>query len=213
MPQAEHEGEVAFGEPEHPERQILDRFFDKLAEGDLSGAAKELRTLHEEGGSLCRSDVEIVADLLDGSAPGNFPYQLGFAKRGRGRPRHGLQSQLQAPWNAFSGDEIEASKALRKLDALEGTDVGTLAGLLGDDPALHERFPWRLVLKRPRRGRPKKTMRTGARQFATALVATEARSRHKHAKRAIGEVCDRTKLSRPTVYKAEKAMRDKSRIT
>jgi hypothetical protein len=204
--------EDAFVEPEHPERQILDRFFDKLAERDLSGAAEELRTLHAAGGSLCRSDVEVVADLFDGSAAGTvFPYQLGFAKRGRGRPRR--QSQLQAPWNAFaSGDNVKASEALRKLDALGGPDLKTLSGLLGDDPELHARFPWRLVLQKqkPESGRPT-TMSTQARRWTTALIAAEARSRDR-AKRAIGELCERIKLSRATVYNAENAMRDKSRI-
>jgi hypothetical protein len=209
---AEYEEEVAFVEPEHPDRQILDRFFDKLTNRDLSGAAKELRTLHARGGSLCRSDIEIVADLFDGSAAGFvFPYKLGFTKRGRGRPS--LQSQLQGLWNAFAiGDEVKASEALRKLDALGGPDLKTLSGLLGDDPELHACFPWRLVLQKqkPGSGRPR-TMRTQARQWARAFMAAEARSRDR-AKRAIGELCERTKLSRATVYNAEKAMRDKSRI-
>jgi hypothetical protein len=208
----EYEEEVAFVEPEHPERQILERFFDKLAERDHLGAAEELRTLHAAGGSLCRSDVELVADLLDGSAAGIvFPYQLEFAKRGRGRPRG--QSQLQAPWNTFaSGDDVKASEALRKLDALGGPDLKTLSGLLGDDPELHARFPWRLVLRKQKPGRGRaRTMRTQARQWARAFMAAEARSRDR-AKRAIGELCERTKLSRATMYYAEKAMRDKSRI-
>jgi hypothetical protein len=209
---AEYEEEFASVEPEHPERQILDRFYDKLAERDLSGAAEELRTLHAAGGSLCRLDVEQLAALVDGSAAEiAFPYRLGFAKRGRGRPSH--QSQLQAPWNAFaSGDGAKASEALRNLDALGGPDLQTLAGLLGDDPELHARFPWRLVLQKqkPGRGRPR-TLLTRARQRTTALLAAEARSRDR-AKRAIGELCERIKLSRVTVYNAEKAVRDKSRI-
>ena len=211
---AEYEGEVAFVGPEHPERQILDRFFDKLAEGDLSGAAEELQTLHAAGGSLSRPDVELVADLLDGSAVGTVsPYGLGFAKRGRGRPKHAVQSQLQAPWNAFaSGDEVKASEALRKLDVLGGTDLETLAGLLSDDLAFHAHFAWRLVLQNPRQGKPK-TRRTEARQFTTALIFTEARSRHKHMKVAIWEVSRRTGFNRAAIYKALKAVRDKSRIT
>jgi hypothetical protein len=212
--EAEYEEEVAFVEPEHPHRQILDRFFDKMAERDLSGAAKELRTLHDKGGSLCRSDLELLADLLDASsALGTaFPYRLGFVKRSRGRPGHAPQSQLRAPWNAFAiGDNVAASGALRKLDALGGPDLKTLAFLLGDDPALHAYSLWRLVLQNPRRGRPR-TMRTQARQSTTAFMAAEARSRDKCAKRAVWEVLDRTKLSRATVYNAEKAMRDKSRI-
>jgi hypothetical protein len=55
-------------------------------------------------------------------------------------------------------------------------------------------------------------MRAQARQSARAFIAADARSRDKCAKRAIGELCVRTKLSRATVYNAEKAMRDKSRI-
>jgi len=209
---AEYEEELAFVEPEHEDRKILDRFFGKLAERDLSGAAKELWALDAAGGSLCRSDVELVAELFDvTSALGTaFPYRLGFAQRGRGRPK--LQSQLQAPWNAFAiGDDAKASEALRKLDFLGGPDLKTLAGLLGDDPALHACLPWRLVLRNPRRGRPM-TMRTQARQWARAFMAAEARSRDRYAKRAIGELCERIKLSRATVYNAEKVMRDKSRI-
>jgi hypothetical protein len=164
--EAEYEEAVASLEPEHPDRQILDRFFDKLAEGDLSAAAKELWALHAAGGSLCRSDVELVADLLDGSAAGTvFPYQLGFAKRGRGRPRHALQGHLQAPWNAFAtGDELKTSEELRKLDALGGTDLETLAGLLSDDLALHAHFPWRLVLQ----NRDRESRRLGAQKYVSS---------------------------------------------
>jgi hypothetical protein len=213
--EAEYEEAVASLEPEHPERRILDRFCDKLAEGDLAGAAKELWALDDAGGSLCRSHIEFVADLLDGSATGTvFPYGLGFRKRGRGRPKSVLQSHLQAPWSAFaSGDELKTSEALRELDALGGTDLETLARLLSGDPTLPAYFPWRLVPQKqnPKRGRPR-TMRTQARQGTRAIAAAEARSRYKHAKPAIWELCERTKLSRATVYKAEKAMRDKSRI-
>jgi hypothetical protein len=211
----EYQEEFPFGEPEHPERQILDRSFEELAEGDLSGAGEELQTLHAAGGSLSRPDVELVADLLDASSALGiaFPYRLGFAQRGRGRPRHTLQGHLQAPWNAFaSGDELKASEALRKLDALTGTDLEILAGLLTDNPALHAHFPWRLVRQNPRQGKPK-TMRVEARQFATVLMFTEARSRHKQMKAAIWEVSSRTGLSRAAIYKALKAVRDKSGIT
>jgi hypothetical protein len=54
----EYEEEIASVEPEHPDRQILDRFFDNLGEGDLSGATEELRTLVAAGGSLSRWDIE-----------------------------------------------------------------------------------------------------------------------------------------------------------
>jgi hypothetical protein len=85
----EYEEEFPSGEPEHPHRQILDRFFCKIADRDLSGAAKELRTLHDKGGSLCRSDLELLADLLDASsALGTaFPYRLGCVKRSRAGAR------------------------------------------------------------------------------------------------------------------------------
>jgi hypothetical protein len=209
--EAEYEEGVAFEEPEHPDRRVLDRFFERLGEGDLSGAAEELRALHAAGGKLCRRDVELLANLLDGSAFGiAFPYQLRFAKRGRGRPKRALQSQPQAPWNAFArGDEIEASKALNALrnpDDIAGIDVGTLAALLGDDPAIHEHFPWKLVLKCPRRGKPK-AMSTVARQFWIASMVRKARIPPKQMKQAVWEVCNQTGLSTATVYKAVNAMR------
>jgi len=204
--EVEYEEDAPFEEPEHPHRRIIDRFFDELAKPDLSGAAQELRTLHAAGGSLRGSDVGLLADFLVGSVVGiPFPFQLGFEKRGKGRPRHALQSHLQAPWNAFaSGDEVKASEALRKFDIIEGDDVEMLARLLSDDPAIHEHFPWRLVPKRPEPGQPK-TMSKLARQFTIACMVAEARRRHKQMKGAVGEVCERTGLSPAMVYKALKA--------
>jgi len=201
-------------EPEHPERLIIDHFLEEVGEGNRLGAAKELRALYAAGGMMTPAEFELVAVLLEGSACRGdvFPWRLEFAKRGKGRPRHSQQNQLPAPWNAFaSGDEVEAAKALRKLDALEAPDIKILAGLLDDDPTLHTHFPWRLVLKRPCPGKPR-TWGTMARQFMWACLIAEVRGRHKCAKGAIGEVCDRTGLSQATVYKALKANRDKSRI-
>jgi hypothetical protein len=210
----EYEPEPEYEEPESPERRIIDHFFEELGERKRSGAAEALRALHSAGGSLCRPDVELLADLLDGSADLSdvFPYRLEFAGRGPGRPRHSLQNQLQAPWIAFAnGDEFESAKTLRQRNSLGGTDLLVLAGLLDDDPALNALFPWRLVLHaRKKRGKPK-TLRTRARQFTTALIFEEARSRAKQVKGAIYEVCDRTKLNRSTFYKARKSI-DKSRI-
>ena len=211
--EAGYEEDAPF-EPEHPDRRILDRFFDELGEGNVSGAEEELRALHTAGGSFDGTDVELVAGLLDGSAVGTvFPFKLKFAKRGRGRPRHSLQSQMQPPWDAFAtGDKIESSRALRKLNAVAGADVKILADLLDDDPALAALFPWRLILKLQRRGRPRRIMRTSARQFTIAGMVAKARPRHKQMKSAVWEVCERTGLSSATVYKAVKIMRDKSRI-
>lgn len=200
-------------EAEHPDRRIIVRFFDELSEGNPSGAAKHLRALHATGGLLIRTDLELLADLLDGTVSDVFPWRLEFAKRGRGRPRHLLQKDLPAPWNAFaSGDKVKSSKALRELEALGGTDLKILAGLLDNDPELRKRFPSLLVLKLPRRGKPS-TLMTQAGHFSIDRMVSEARTRHKQMKGAVGEVCDRTGLSRSTVYEAMKAMRRKSRFT
>jgi hypothetical protein len=196
---------------ESPESRIIDGFFEELAKGNRIEAAKKLRVLHAASGSLIASDLELVSELLIGTDFGEiFPWRLGFERRRRGRPpRHSPQNQLSAPWIAFAkGDEAESAKALLELKFLGGPDLETFAGLMDDDPALKPLFPCRLVLMR-KSGRPK-TMRTGARQFATAFIAAAARTRMPK-KRAIGDVCDRTKLSRATVYSAEKAIRDKSR--
>ena len=207
--------ESEYEDPESPERRIIDHFLDELGEGKRSGAAKQLRALRSAGGSLCRSDVEHLADLLDGTGDFGdiFPWRLEFAGRARGRPRHSLQSQLQAPWIPFAnGDEVESAKALRQLDSLGGTDLEIFAGLLDDDPSLHALFPYRLVLKaRKKRGRPK-TLRTQARHFMTALIFEEARTRAKQKKGAVWEVCNQTKLSQAALYKARKKMLDKSPI-
>jgi hypothetical protein len=209
--EAGYEVDAPFEEPEHPDRQILDRFFDELGEGKVSGAAEELRALHAAGGSFCGTDVKLVAGLLDGSAVGFlFEFQLKFVKRVRGRPSRSLQSQMQPPWDAFAtGDKIESSRALRKLNAVAGADVKILADLLDDDPALPALFPWRLVLKLPRRGRPRRIWPTSVRQATIARMVAEARP-HKQMKSVVWEVSKQTGLSRAAIYKA--AQRDKSRI-
>ena len=150
-------------EPESPESQYVDAFFDAIAAGKEVQAANALRSLE----SLDGYPLEFLADLLDGLPiyRGIFPHRLELKKLGKGRPKKkpdtsNLNCLELGCATAFfheiaAGNAPEAANALRTLKTLHGAQLKLLADLFDAKAVLPEGFYWRLKLVgRRASGRP-----------------------------------------------------------
>ena len=196
-------------EPDSPESQTIDVFFQAVAAGKGTHAANALRSLE----SLDGFSLECLADLLD-NLPlygGLFPRQLKLKKLGRGRPKNnpdasklkhlGLGRATAFFQGIAAGNAPEAAKALRSLKSLQGTRLNLLADLFDAKAFSPKGFYWRLKLTAPHAGTTRDRLTTVEKDFGWNLVLREALAAHPGAKKEaiIHEVMTRARKPRTTV--------------
>jgi hypothetical protein len=199
-------------EPESPESQYVDAFFDAIAAGKEVQAANALRSLE----SLDGYPLEFLADLLDDLPIYGqiFPHRLEWKKlSGRGRPKKkpdtsNLNCLELGCATAFfhgiaAGNAPEAAKALRTLKTLHGAQLKLLADLFDAKAVLPEGFYWRLKLVGRRAGTPvnRLNLKRVAKDFWERRVLTSALAAHPGGKKEaiIHEVMKRACKPRSTV--------------
>jgi hypothetical protein len=198
-------------EPESPESEAVNNFFDAIAAGKGVRAANALRSLE----SLDGYSLEFLADLLDNlKIYGQiFPYRLKWEKLGgKGRPKKkpdtsnlnclGLGCATAFFHGIAAGNAPEAAKALRTLKTLHGAQLKLLADLFDAKAVLPEGFYWRLNLAAPHAGTTVDSVSSAARDFwwkpflNAALAAHPAGAKKEAVKH---ELMKRTGKSRTTV--------------
>jgi hypothetical protein len=197
-------------EPESPESESINDFFDSIAAGKGAQAANALRSLESVDGFV----LEFLADLLD-HLPiyGNIsPHQLEFKKLGgKGRPKKKPDTSnvnclaLGRATTFFhgiaAGNAPKSAKALRTLKNLHGAQLKLLADLFDPKAVLPQGFYWRLKLAHPHAGTTVDSLRSAARDFGWKLALRAAQAKHPGSKMEAvkHELMMQTHKSRTTV--------------
>ena len=200
-------------EPDPPECQLNDAFLEALTTGDHSAAADALRELKLLGGSLDGVTLELLADLLVGTAHRHlFPCRLVIGKRRRGRPavqkkvNGGFSYKTRKFLNAIaSGDKQAAADNLRHMSSLGAAELEILADLFDDNPQSDLALRYRFKLVRYRRGNPAYLLESKAKAFVRNLLVENAGVSKKEA--GIEEAMQKTGNCRATIQKARRDCR------
>jgi hypothetical protein len=133
------------------------------------------------GGSLDGVTIQLLADMLVGTAPPNiFPCRIEIRKRGRGRPA--AQKKENVEFNQktktflkaiASRDMQAAADILGHTSSLDAADLEILADLLGENPKSDIALRYRLKLVRHRKGNPVVPLESKARAFVLNLLVEE----------------------------------------
>jgi hypothetical protein len=146
---------------------------------------------------------------------------LEFKHRRRGRPElqpgsGGLSTPEDKLIDALKrGDSAAAGAALRAMKRLHGPALDCLALLLEDSPKLGPSFPWRLLLRYRRRGRPYNLLRSGVKTFGRSLAFANAKAdivrsgKKPKVEAAVAAVMEKSGCSRSTIFNAVKQHRPK----
>jgi hypothetical protein len=203
-------------QPESPESESVNNFFEAIAAGKGVRVANALRSLE----SLDGYPLEFLADLLDNLPVYGqiFPHRLKWEKLGgKGRPKKkpdtsnlnclGLGCATAFFHGIAAGDAPEAAKALRTLKTLHGAQLKLLADLFDTKAELPEGFHWRLKFAAPHAGKTVDSMSSAGRDFGWNMLLMAALAKFPEKKEAaIHHAMKQTGKSRSTVINRMKRL-------
>jgi hypothetical protein len=215
-------------EADSTESDALHNFVGALMYGELPEAGTYLLALH----GFEQQAIGYLVDVLDGTAsPGLFPWRLEIGMRRLGRPpTQSVPTTTMATLSKFydilnTKDNHQVAEILRHSKSLGEAELEALTFALA---ALFEapevaKLPWRFSRSARRKGKPsvhpiiRGAWYFPARKIRRMVIAALVRARGK-TDTAVGDVSDDLGLSKATIYKTLKRLRDleqrnKDRIT